>query len=330
LANSTPTSGRARRLLRSARTRAGVFWAILRANPLTLVGFVLVTVICVAAVIMLFAPTWLAPYGPLQTSSASYSPPTWQHPLGTDAIGLDTYSEVMYALPLDLGIGLVIAGASMLIGGGLGLVAGYWDRPRTLGGVGSVVILRLTDIFLSFPSLILALAIVAAVGISVWTAILAVFLTWWPNYVRLVRGEVLAVKHLPYIQAAKAAGVSDGRIVLRHVLRNVLEPVIVYFTMDIGTVLVVFSTIGFITDALPYPVQSNSQLPEWGSMLAHYHATAPLTAAPWLVFGPGLAIFVTVLAFSLLGDGLRDVLDPRSRRILASAGQPTGAAAAKE
>ncbi len=311
------------RALKSLGARLRVFWAILRANPLTLVGFVLVTAICVAALVMLVAPSWLAPYGPLQLTNTRYAPPSLQHPMGTDSIGLDVYSNVMYALPLDLGLGIFIAGVSMLLGGGLGLVAGFWDDPGTFGGVGSTVILRLTDIFLSFPSLILALAIVAFTGASVWVAIIAVLVTWWPNYVRLVRGEVLAIKHLPYIQAARAAGVTNGRILLRHIVRNVLEPVIVYFTMDIGTVLVVFSTIGFVTGALPFPVQTASQRPEWGSMLAHYHETALITSAPWLVLGPGGAIFVTVLAFSLLGDGLRDVLDPRSRRVMAAAGSLT-------
>ncbi len=310
-----------RKGLSELQNRLAVFWSILRSNPLTFAGFILVTVICVAAVLMVVAPGVLAPYKPLQVSSAIYSPPSLAHPLGTDSIGLDTYSEVMWALPLDLGLALGIAGGSVLLGGALGLVAGFWDRPRTVGGYGSIIILRVTDIFLSFPSLILALAIVVSIGPTVWTAFLAVYLTWWPYYVRLVRGEVLAVKHLPFIQAARAAGVTDGRIVLRHVLRNVLEPVVVYFTMDIGTVLVVFSTIGFVTDSLPFPPQTATQRPEWGSMIAYYQSTAPITAAPWLIFGPGLAIFVTVLAFSLLGDGLRDILDPRSRRILASAGR---------
>ena len=306
---------------RGSASPLAVFWGILRANPLTLLGFLLVAAISAAAVVMVVAPSWLAPYGPLQLTNTRFSSPSWQHPMGTDSIGLDVYSEVMYALPFDLFIALVIAGVSMLLGGGLGLVAGFWDRPGTLGGYASVVILRLTDIFLSFPSLILALAIVAFSGISVYSAIGAVLITWWPNYVRLVRGEVLAVKHLPYIQAARAAGVSNGRILSRHVVRNVLEPVVVYFTMDIGTVLVVFSTVAFVIDALPYPVTSATQRPEWGSMIGHYYTTSLLSTAPWLVLGPGAAIFVTVLAFSLLGDGLRDVLDPRSRRILASTGR---------
>jgi peptide/nickel transport system permease protein len=299
-----------------------LFWRILRANVLSLVGFLLVALICITAVIVLVAPHLIVPYGPTQITNPTknWQPPSWQHPFGTDGNSYDIYSNVMLALPLDLGIGIFIAGVSLLGGGALGLVAGYWDRPGTASGAASVVILRITDIFLAFPSLILALAISVSLGRGVWQTILAVLVTWWPYYVRLVRGEVLAIKHLPYISAAKAAGVKDGRILLRHVVRNVLEPVVVYFTLDIGTVLVTFSTIGFVAHAIPYP----SSTPEWGSMISYYQSNGLITAYPWTILAPGAAIFITVLAFSLLGDGLRDVLDPRSRRVLASSGRGSG------
>ncbi len=299
-----------------------LFWRILRANVLSLVGFLLVALICITAAIVLVAPHLIVPYGPTQITNETknWQPPSWQHPFGTDGNSYDIYSNVMLALPLDLGIGIFIAGVSLLGGGALGLVAGYWDRPGTVGGATSVVILRITDIFLAFPSLILALAISVSLGKGVWQTVLAVLITWWPYYVRLVRGEVLALKHLPYISAARAAGVKDGRILLRHVVRNILEPVIVYFTLDIGTVLVTFSTIGFVAHAIPYP----GPTPEWGSMISYYQSNGLITAYPWTVLAPGAAIFVTVLAFSLLGDGLRDVLDPRSRRVLASSGRGSG------
>jgi peptide/nickel transport system permease protein len=257
----------------------------------------------------------LTPYCSNCPTTAYAQPPSWAHPFGTDSGGLDIYAETLYALPLDLGIAFAIAGVALLAGGALGLVAGFWDRPGSFSGAMSVVIMRITDIFLSFPSLILALAIAVSLGRGVWQLIVAVLLTWWPYYVRLVRGETLAVKHLPYVTAARAAGVTDGRIVLRHVVRNVLEPVIVYFTLDIGTVLVTLSTIGFVGLGVNYPI-----VPEWGSMMSTYQNAGLITAYPWTILGPGAAIFVTVLAFSLLGDGLRDVLDPRSRRVLAGTG----------
>ena len=294
---------------------ARMLWRVLRANPLTLAGFVLVVAIGVAAVLMVTAPHALTPYNPRQLTVDYSATPTWKHPFGTDTAGYDIFAETLYALPLDLAIAFSIAGAAMLGGGALGLVAGYWDRPRTVGGALSVVILRITDIFLAFPSLILALAIAVSLGRGAWQLIVAILVTWWPYYTRLVRGETLAVKHLPYVVAARAAGVTEGRIVLRHVLRNVVEPVVVYFTLDVGTVLVTLSTIGFVGLGLNYP-----QTAEWGSMISFYQNGGALTAYPWTAFGPGLAIFVTVLAFSLLGDGLRDVLDPRSRRVLAGTG----------
>ncbi|MGA8303580.1 MAG: ABC transporter permease [Thermoplasmata archaeon] len=287
-----------------------VFWRVLRANPLSLFGFLLVAVICIAALLVVAAPHLLVPYGPQQETGPINAPPSWQHPFGTDGLSFDIYSNVMLALPLDLGIGIGIAGVSLLVGGALGLVAGFYDTPGKLSGYASVSIMRLTDIFLSFPSLILALTITRVLGVGVVNVAIAISITWWPFYVRLVRGEVLAVKHLPYVIAARAAGVSENRILLRHVLRNVTEPLVVYFTLDIGTVLVTYSTIGYIGVASKYP----GPQPEWGAMLAYYQSGGLITTYPWLVLAPGAAIFVTVLAFSLLGDGLRDILDPRTRR----------------
>ncbi len=293
---------------------------MLRANPLTFAGFVLVVVFAALATVVALDPHLLVPYAATQETGVYNAPPTlfrWppsmSHPFGTDGTSLDIYSEVLLALPLDLGIGVFVAGSSLLIGGALGLVAGFWDRPGTLGGITSVVILRTTDVFLAFPSLLLGLAIVAALGFGIPQMILAVMLTWWPYYVRLVRGEVLAVKHLPYVTAARAAGVSELRILGRHVFRNILEPLVVYFTLDIGTVLVTFSTIAFVfPQAVPYP-----RPPEWGSMLSFFQTYYPIRKVWWEVAFPAAAIFVAALAFSLFGDGLRDVLDPRSRRALA-------------
>lgn len=307
-------------------------WRVMRANPLTAVGFLLVVAICLAAFLIgvipavtgLFgAPVSILPYDPNQQNAIGATPPSAAHWLGTDQIGLDIFSRVLAALPLDLGIGLGIATLSLFVGGGLGLVAGFWDRPGTLGGIGSVVILRLTDVFLAFPSLLLALAISASLGKTLTATVIAVALTWWPYYVRVTRGEVLSVRHQPYIMAARAAGVPEHRILLRHVIRNVLEPLVVYFTLDVGTVIVTFSTISFIGIALP------PNVPEWGTMVSYYSNLVSISTQWWVIAGPGLAIFITVLAFSLVGDGLRDLLDPRSRRVLAeaqtiNAGAPRG------
>ena len=322
------------RTLRGA-TRSLV--TVLRANPLTLLGFVLVLMISLTAFLLVVVPPLtqavlghpvrLTPYDPNEllpcpvvgNETICAQPPSAKHYFGTDRAGRDVFSRVLAALPLDLAIGFGVAGVSLLLGGGLGLVAGFWDKPRTIGGFVSAAILRLADIFLAFPSLVLALAIAATLGRGTIPSVLAILLTWWPYYVRLTRGEVLAVKHQPYVIAARAAGVSERRILTRHVLRNVLEPLIVYFTMDVGTVLVVFSTISYIGIGVPLDV------PEWGNMIEAYGDY--LLRYPWMVVAPGMAIFLTVLAFSLLGDGLRDILDPRTRRALTQAAAPASARA---
>jgi peptide/nickel transport system permease protein len=325
---STATVGRtvappARRVNRGVsafeRNALGLY-RVMRANPLTFIGFILVAITLVLAFIVVVDPSLVVPYTATQDTGVYKAsptlfqwPPNLSHPFGTDQGGRDLYSAVVLALPLDLGIGVGIAGFALIAGGLLGLIAGFWDEPRTLGGAVSVVIMRTTDVFLAFPSLVLALAIVASIGRGVWAAILAIMITWWPYYVRLVRGEVLAVKHLPYVTAAKAAGVRETRILTRHILRNVLEPVVVYFTLDIGTVLVTFSTISFVGAGIPWP----GPVPEWGSMMSFYQGNFLLNVYWWYITFPAIAIFMTALSFSLLGDGLRDVLDPRTRRALA-------------
>lgn len=305
-------------------------YRVLRANPLTFIGFILVILITITAALVVLVPllssallghrVLLTPYDPTDFTSDVGLAPSWSHLMGTDHLGRDMFSLILTALPLDLAIGFGITGISLLLGGGLGLVAGFWDKPRTVGGIVSAIILRVTDIFLAFPPLVLALAIAASLGRGTGPSILAVLVTWWPYYVRLARGEVLTVKHQPYVIAARAAGVSEPRILLRHVLRNLIEPLVVYFTLDIGTVIVTFSTISFVGIGVPI------DQPEWGSMIEFYRSK--LLTLPWTVLGPGIAIFITVLAFSLLGDGLRDILDPRTRRALAQSAATTAGAVA--
>lgn len=305
-----------RRRGRALTTLFRVMWA----NPLTFAGFVLVVLIVGAAALVEIVPPLtqvllghaysIVPYALVAGNAPPFQPPSLAHPLGTDNLGLDMLSLVMTALPLDLSIGLSITAVALAIGTALGLVAGYWDTPGTARGWLSVVILRVTDIFLAFPSLILALAIAVSLGRGILPTFIAITITWWPYYVRLVRGEVLSIKHRPFVAAARAAGLTDRRILSRHILRNVLEPLLVYYTLDVGTVIVTFSTISFIGIALP------PTTPEWGSMIQQYQSCC-FPPYWWTIAAPGLAIFVTVLAFSLLGDGLRDLLDPRSRKVLA-------------
>ena len=313
----------------------------LRANRLTAAGFFLVVFTIVLALVVDGLPALslalvghavsLAPYNPNALSSDTLQGPSWwpwlinpggwfhgppnlSHLLGTDELGRDVFSRVLVALPLDLWIGIVITALAVLIGGGLGLVSGFWDDPGSVGGYLSAVILRVTDVFLAFPTLVLAFALAAILGRNLNATIAALTITWWPYYVRLVRGEVLAIKHQGYIPAARIAGASELRILVRHVLRNLLEPLTVYATLDVGTVLVTFSTISYFGISLP------ATTPEWGSMVFQYQSFLPTYL--YLVLAPGLAIFVTVLGFSLLGDGMRDVLDPRTRRAYARVKRP--------
>lgn len=333
---ATPAKKPAGGLRRGVRN----FLRVMRANPLTMVGFVLVLIITLTAVALVVVPpiagailghpVMLTPFDPNAPDTSSCpvinnvticaQPPSAQHWFGTDNLGRDMLSRILAALPLDLFIAFSVAGVALLLGGSLGLIAGFWDKPGTIGGVVSLVIMRLTDIFLAFPSLVLALAIAASLGRGTGPSILAVMLTWWPFYVRLTRGEVIAVKHQPYVMAARAAGVGEWRILFRHIFRNILEPLVVYFTLDVGTVIIIFSTISFIGIGVPVDV------PEWGNMVEGYEKL--LLTAPWTVLAAGGAIFVTVLAFSLLGDGLRDILDPRSRRALTQAAATTSVTAA--
>ncbi len=313
----------------------------LRANRLTAIGFLLVVFTVLLALVVVALPpishaltghtVTIVPYNPNGLSSDTFQGPTWwpwltnpagwftsapnlSHLLGTDELGQDVYSRVLVALPLDLWIGVVITALSVFIGGGLGLIAGFWDAPGTFGRWSSAIILRVTDVFLAFPTLVLAFALVAILGRNLDATIAALTITWWPYYVRLIRGEVLAIKHQGYIPAARIAGASELRILARHVLRNLLEPLTVYATLDVGTVIVTFSTISYFGISLP------ETTPEWGSMVYQYQSFLPQYL--YLVLAPGLAIFVTVLGFSLLGDGMRDVLDPRTRRAYARSKRP--------
>ena len=314
-----------RRIGKGLWRRAVSVVRVMRANPLTLAGFLLVVAMAIIATLVVLLPlvtqpilgrpVSILPYGPNDQSALVWGDPSLEHPFGTDKLGRDMLSRVFAALPLDLAIGTGVAGFALLLGGGLGLVAGYWNRPRTVGGIVSLIIMRLADVFLAFPSLVLALAIAATLGRGTLPSVLALLATWWPYYVRLVRGEVLSIKHQPYVMAARAAGVSDGRILFRHVVRNLLEPLVVYYTLDIGTVIIVFSTISFIGVGVP------QEIPEWGNMTEYYQSDLP--THPWPVLASGMAIFIAALAFSLLGDGLRDLLDPRSRRALTQVGAPS-------
>jgi len=230
---------------------------------------------------------------------AKLLPPSSEHWFGTDQVGSDILSRVLIGARTTLKIGLTVTGIAILIGVPLGLIAGM-----TGGWIGETI-MRVTDIFLSIPGLILAIAIVGALGPGILNAMIALSLVWWPGYVRLVQAKTLSQRNAIYVDAARALGAGPFRVVFIHVLPNCLSPIIVKSSMDMGMAILGAASLGFLGLGAQPP------FPEWGAMISTGRAYLPDWW--WCTFFPGLAIYLTVLGFNLMGDGLRDVLDPRQR-----------------
>lgn len=260
------------------------------------VGLVIVGIVVITA---LFAPL-LAPYDPTQKNTRNLlKAPTLQHPLGTDELGRDTLSRVIYGARVSLEVGVIAVGISLVIGVLLGLVAGY------AGGAIDSIIMRIMDGLLAFPALVLALAITAMLGPSLNNVMLAIGITGIPSFARLVRGQVLTTKQLEYVQAAQSVGASDWRLMLRHILPNIVAPIIVQTSISVAAAILAEAGLSFLGLGIQPPTAS------WGSMLNV--AKGYLGRTAWLAIAPGTAIFITVLGFNFLGDAIRDVLDPRLR-----------------
>ena len=263
-------------------------------NKLFVFGALLLLLIILAAI---FAP-WLAPYEPNKiVFSQKLLAPNWAHWMGTDEFGRDILSRVLYGARTSLIIGISVTLIAMLIGIPIGLVSGYF------GGRIDTLLMRVSDVFLAFPPLLLPIAITAALGSGLANAMLALAVSWFPWYARIMRGAVVRVRSETYIQAARAMGVSHCRILLRHVLPNATTPVIVQGSMDFGYTILAAASLSFIGLGAKPPMV------EWGLMAAA--SRSQLLENPWTVLFPGVAIFVLVLAVNLVGDGLRDVLDPK-------------------
>jgi peptide/nickel transport system permease protein len=227
-------------------------------------------------------------------------PPSWEHLFGTDEVGRDLLSRVIGGAAISLQTGLVAVSLAVAIGVPLGAIAGF------VGGPLDASVMRVTDIFLAFPTLILAIAITAALGPSAGNAMLAVGLVWWPTYCRLIRGQVITAREEAYVEAAKAHGATNAWIIFQHILPNCVSPIIVAASMDIGYAILVAAGLSFVG------LGARPPLPEWGRMVSDGRRYFPQLW--WICTFPGLAIFGTVFSFNLLGDGLRDLLDPFSRR----------------
>lgn len=266
-------------------------------SPLGFVGILLVISVILAAILA----DKIAPYDPYKIDlSRRLQPPSWRNVFGTDELGRDILSRVLFGARISLQAAFVIIGISAGLGSAIGVLAGL------SGGSIDDIVMRLTDAFLAFPYLIFAMLVSAVLGPSLYNAMLAISVTWWPWYARLARGQVLYIKNQLYMEAAKAIGVSGVRLFTRYLFRNAFSPIIVQATLDVGYAILLSSSLSFIGLGAQPP------LPEWGRMVAD--GRQYLLSYWWVPLFPGLAIFVTVLGFNLIGDVIRDFADPRTRK----------------
>lgn len=274
----------------------------LKQNPVTLVGMSIIMALVFAAVL---API-VAPY----PQDAEYAiniekrllPPSFEHPLGTDHLGRDILSRIIFGTRISLIVGVITVLVSLSMGVVLGLISGYF------GGMIDEIIMRMTDAMLSIPTLVLALAVAATLGPGLTTAMLAIAITWWPWYARLVRAQTLSLKEWQFVEAAKSIGVNHARLMFSHILPNCMTPVIVQASLDVGYAILTAAALGFLG------IGAQPPMPEWGLMVGVARKYFPLYW--WYPLFPGFAIFVAVLGFNLVGDGFRDLLDPKSRRMI--------------
>ena len=270
-------------------------WA--RMRPLAAGGMLVLILIALVAI--------LAPTLPLIDYTAvdmqqKLLPPSRTHLMGTDDLGRDVLSRVVFGARTSLLVAVVVVGCAVLLGTTVGIVAGYF------GGIVDELMMRITDVFLAFPGLMLAMAIAVVLGPGITPTILALSLVWWPWYARLARSEALALKESDFVESARALGASTWRILRVHILPNSLSPLIVQATLDMGYAILTTAGLSFIGLGVQEPT------PEWGAMLNI--GRRYLLSSWWFITFPGVAIFLTVLAVNLAGDGLRDFLDPRTRR----------------
>jgi peptide/nickel transport system permease protein len=295
-------------LLKTTKTEsASIWWSIfhrLRRDRMAIVGLIIIIVVTLMAVFAKPLSMGNDPYymlmpgeAPVEISRPELMPPVRNHLLGTDELGRDAWSRLLYGARVSLFIGIVASFLSVMIGTVVGLVAGYFS------GWIDVIIMRFTDMMLCIPSLVLMVILSAILKGGVFQLILVIVAFGWMGSARLVRGQVLSLKEQEYIESAQAIGDSGRRIMFIHLLPNTMAPIIVTFSMSISGAIIHEASLSFLGLGIPQPI------PSWGNMLSN--SQNYMFSAPWLIWWPGLAIFVTVLGFNFLGDGLRDALDPR-------------------
>jgi peptide/nickel transport system permease protein len=271
-----------------------IVWRRFRRHKLAMVGGAIIILLYLVAI---FAPV-IAPYDPTDVDPARrLESPSWAHPMGRDEVGRDVMSRVIYGTRISMTIGFVAAGISLVVGVFLGAVGGYF------GGVVDDIIMRIVDVLMSIPTFLLIIAIVAMVGPDIVHVMVVIGLTMWSGYARITRSTVLSLRETEFIEAARAIGGSSMRVIFRHVLPNCLAPVLVLATLNVAGAILIETSLSFLGFGVQPPTAS------WGSIITP--GRQYMRHAPHIALFPGLAITLTVLAFNLLGDGLRDALDPR-------------------
>ncbi len=267
---------------------------LLNRNPVTRFTFISVILLILIAI---FAPMIIA--NPPTNPVDKLLPPSWQHPFGTDEMGRDLLVRVLLGTRVSISTGLIAVILAMLIGVPLGAIAGFF------GGAVNELIMRITDVFLGFPPLLLAMCISAFLGPSLENATIAIALAWWPWYTRIVCGQTSSLRERPFVKAAQAIGTPSYKTIFRHIIPNCIAPVIVQASMDLGSVILTISSLSFLGLGAQAPT------PEWGLTIST--SRLYFLNSWWYTIFPGAAITFTVLVFSLLGDGLREIMDPRTR-----------------
>ena len=269
-------------------------WKRLRRNKLAMFGLAIVIILILIAI---FAP-FIAPHDPIaRIKEDSLLAPNKTYWFGTDLLGRDIFSRIIYGSRVSLEVGIIAVGISVLIGLSLGAISGYF------GNISDTIIMRIADIFFAFPYILGAIAIMTVLGPGIVNIFIAIGLLGWASFARIFRGSILSIKNKEYIEAARALGASNFRIITKHIFPNAFAPIIVYATMNVGTAIIVEAALSFLGIGVQPPN------PAWGKMLSE--ALDYIDVAPWMMIFPGLAILITVLGFVLLGDGLRDAFDPR-------------------
>lgn len=268
----------------------------LKRNKLAMLGLAIVIALILIA---LFAPL-LAPYDPIaRIKEDSSLAPSFVHLFGTDLLGRDMLSRVIFGSRISIEVGIIAVGISVIIGLFLGALSGYF------GNIPDTIIMRIADIFFAFPYILGAIAIMTVLGPGVINIFIAIGLLGWASFARIFRSSILTIKNKEYIEAARALGASNYRIITKHIFPNAFAPIIVYATMNVGTAIIVEAALSFLGLGVQPPTAA------WGKMLAE--SLDYIDIAPWMMVFPGLAIVITVLGFVLLGDGLRDAFDPKLR-----------------